>query len=83
MGINEMNELSDDELDAVTGGTSMDDAKRYEKMTHTVAAGESLSTIAAKYGMSTEVLYARNIFTIGKDPNHIEPGQVLTVYKKK
>lgn len=80
---NEKFELTDDELEDVAGGMSLAGYSDYEKTTHTVVEGENLSRIAKKYGMSVEALYAKNIFTIGLDPNHIEPGQVLKVYKKK
>ena len=43
---------------------------------HTVAAGESLSTIAQQYGVSTTALMAFNDIT---DPNKILVGQVLLI----
>jgi LysM repeat protein len=43
---------------------------------HTVAAGESLSTIAQQYGVSTSALMAFNDIT---DPNKILVGQVLLI----
>ncbi len=43
---------------------------------HTVAAGESLSTIAQQYGVSTAALMAFNDIT---DPNKILVGQVLLI----
>lgn len=43
---------------------------------HTVAAGETLSSIAARYGVTLEVLKDRNGIT---DENAIFPGQVLAL----
>jgi hypothetical protein len=46
--------------------------------TYTVKSGDSLSTIAAKYGTSWQKLYEANKNII-KNPNLIYPGQVLTI----
>lgn len=47
--------------------------------TYTVKSGDTLSGIAAKYGMTWQQLYAKNKFVIGNNPNVIKPGQVLTI----
>lgn len=46
---------------------------------YTVAGGDTLSGIAAKFGTSWQTLYAWNKGTIGGNPNLIKPGQVLRV----
>ena len=51
----------------------------YNGVTYTVQKGDTLSGIAAKYGMSWQELYAKNKFVIGNNPNIIKPGQVLTI----
>lgn len=45
--------------------------------TYTVAAGDNLSSIAAKYGISWTSLYSLNKSVIGPNPNFIRVGQVL------
>ncbi|MEU9133723.1 transglycosylase family protein [Kitasatospora sp. NPDC048540] len=45
--------------------------------TYTVKSGDTLSEIAAKFGTDGRSLYARNIRTIGADPDLIFPDQVL------
>ncbi|NNL48237.1 MAG: LysM peptidoglycan-binding domain-containing protein, partial [Acidimicrobiia bacterium] len=47
--------------------------------TYTVASGDSLSAIAARYGISWQELYEANRALIGGDPNLIQPGQVLVI----
>ena len=51
----------------------------YNGETYTVKSGDTLSGIAAKYGMSWQELYAKNKFVVGNNPNLIKPGQVLTI----
>lgn len=46
---------------------------------HTVARGESLSKIAAKYGTTWQKIYADNRGVIGSNPNRIFAGQRLTI----
>jgi resuscitation-promoting factor RpfA len=47
---------------------------------YTVQSGDTLSTIAAKEGVSSwKTLYTDNESTIGSNPNLIYPGQVLTL----
>ncbi|MGA5821797.1 transglycosylase family protein [Kitasatospora sp. NPDC094028] len=46
---------------------------------YTVRSGDTLSDIAAKFGVDTVSLYSRNAATIGADPDLIFPGQNLTV----
>ncbi|MFF4818992.1 transglycosylase family protein [Kitasatospora sp. NPDC001309] len=46
---------------------------------YTVRSGDTLSDIAAKFGVDTDGLYGRNARTIGADPDLIFPGQTLTV----
>lgn len=48
-------------------------------ITYTVKKGDTLSGIAAKYGMTWQQVYARNKFVIGNNPNIIKPGQVLVI----
>lgn len=47
--------------------------------TYTVVPGDTLSAIAARFGISTQTLYAANRVTIGANPNLIQPGMVLTI----
>ncbi|MFD0277437.1 transglycosylase family protein [Kitasatospora sp. NPDC127111] len=44
---------------------------------YTVKSGDTLSDIAAKFGTDTASLYAKNVRTIGADPDLIFPGQTL------
>lgn len=54
--------------------------KAYEGgITYTVKKGDTLSSIAAQYGMTWKQIYARNKFVIGNNPNLIKPGQVLVI----
>ncbi|MFD5462374.1 transglycosylase family protein [Kitasatospora sp. NPDC127059] len=46
---------------------------------YTVRSGDTLSDIAAKFGVDTDSLYGKNVRTIGADPDLIFPGQTLTV----
>ncbi|MGW2371923.1 transglycosylase family protein [Kitasatospora sp. NPDC001683] len=46
---------------------------------YTVRSGDTLSDIAAKFGVDTDSLYRKNVRTIGGDPDLIFPGQTLTV----
>jgi hypothetical protein len=51
-----------------------------ERRTYTVVAGDTLSGIAAKLGLSGwQRLYEANASVIGADPNRIYPGQVLVL----
>ena len=45
--------------------------------TYTVRSGDTLSEIAVRFGTDVRSLYARNIRTIGGDPDLIFPDQVL------
>ncbi|MER7703975.1 transglycosylase family protein [Kitasatospora sp. NPDC097605] len=45
---------------------------------YTVKSGDTLSGIAAKFGLSPAALHARNIKAIGTNPNLIFPGQTLS-----
>jgi nucleoid-associated protein YgaU len=45
---------------------------------YTVAAGDSLSKIGAKYGVSWQKIFEANKDKI-KDPDKIHPGQELTI----
>lgn len=58
----------------INGGSSASAGRKY-----TVQKGDSLSSIAAKYGTTWQSLYAKNKGTIGSDPNLIKPGQVLAI----
>ncbi|WP_078656786.1 transglycosylase family protein [Kitasatospora aureofaciens] len=46
---------------------------------YTVRSGDTLSGIAAKFGVDTDSLYGKNVRTIGGNPDLIFPGQTLTV----
>ncbi|MFE5586754.1 transglycosylase family protein [Kitasatospora sp. NPDC056531] len=46
---------------------------------YTVRSGDTLSDIAAKFGVATDSLYSKNVRTIGGNPDLIFPGQTLTV----
>lgn len=72
--------LSLDELDSVSGGTelSLEDLKEAAglvKDTYTVKAGDSLHSIAEKFGISTEILFVMNMPVIIKAAN--EHGQTF------
>ncbi|MFJ9775108.1 transglycosylase family protein [Kitasatospora sp. NPDC101157] len=54
-------------------------AKNTSGGSYTVRSGDTLSGIAAKFGVDTDSLYGKNVRTIGADPNLIFPGQTLTV----
>lgn len=47
--------------------------------TYTVKSGDTLSKIAAQYGITWQQLYDANRQTIGSNPNLIYPGQVYTI----
>nr|DAJ39001.1 MAG TPA: LysM [Caudoviricetes sp.] len=53
--------------------------QEYSGEKYTVQEGDTLSGIAARYGMSWQTLYAQNKFVIGNNPDIIIPGQVLTI----
>lgn len=46
---------------------------------YTVMPGDSLSSIAARYGTTWQAIYAANKDLIGDDPNLIYPGQRLLI----
>lgn len=46
---------------------------------YTVQSGDSLSSIASRYGTSVQAVYESNMTTIGPDPNLIYPGQKLYI----
>ncbi|MFJ9607992.1 transglycosylase family protein [Kitasatospora sp. NPDC101176] len=46
---------------------------------YTVRSGDTLSGIAAKFGIDTDSLYGKNARTIGGNPDLIFPGQTLAV----
>ncbi|MCG6498274.1 LysM peptidoglycan-binding domain-containing protein [Kitasatospora sp. A2-31] len=46
---------------------------------YTVKSGDTLSGIAAKFGTDTASLHAKNVKTIGADPDLIFPGQALSL----
>ena len=62
------------------GWMNANDIKPYSGGTkYTVQPGDTLSGIAAKYGMTWQELYAKNKFVIGNNPNIIHAGQILTI----
>lgn len=50
-----------------------------QAQTYTVVAGDTLSSIARKYGTTWQKIYEKNKSVIGSDPDLIRPGQVLTI----
>lgn len=54
-------------------------ANRDIPSSYTVKSGDNLTKIALRYGLNTRDLYAKNTKVVGKDPNLIFPGQVLTL----
>ena len=54
-------------------------AKAAAKGSYTVKSGDTLSSIAAKFGTSVSSLHANNAQVVGGDANLIHPGQTLTV----
>ena len=59
----------------IGGGSKPSDSAVY----YTVKPGDSLSSIAAKYGMSWRTIYNNNKATIGNNPNKIYVGQKLRI----
>ena len=47
--------------------------------TYVVKKGDTLSSIAKKYGISWQNLYEKNKTIIGKNPNKIYPGQIFNI----
>ncbi len=47
--------------------------------TYVVKKGDTLSGIAQKYGVNWKTLYENNKSVIGKNPDVIKPGQILTI----
>lgn len=47
--------------------------------TYMVKSGDNLTKIGLRYGLKWRDIYAKNTKVIGKDPNRIFPGQVLTL----
>jgi resuscitation-promoting factor RpfA len=75
---------SDDNSDtsSTPASTSSDDSSSTSSTggSYTVQSGDTLSTIAAKEGVSGwQTLYTDNEGTIGSNPNLIYPGQVLNL----
>ena len=64
-----------DEVQAIVNGT----VSSSSKTTYTVQSGDTLSSIAKKYGTTWSKIYAANKDVIGSDPNKIYVGQVLTI----
>ena len=59
----------------IGGGSKPSDSAVY----YTVKPGDSLSSIAAKYGMNWRTIYNNNKATIGNNPNKIYVGQKLRI----
>lgn len=49
------------------------------EQTYTVVSGDTLSAIAARYGVSVDDLYEANKGIIGSNPDLIKPGQVFVI----
>lgn len=54
-------------------------APKAAPVVYTVKAGDNLSKIGQKYGMSWQTLYGMNKGVVGSNPNLIKPGQQLRV----
>ena len=48
-------------------------------VTYVVKKGDTLSSIANKYGTDWQSLYQKNKDVIGNNPNLIKPGQILKI----
>lgn len=60
-------------------GTKLSIGKRSSARKYTVKPGDSLSSIAGKYGVTWQALYAKNRRVIGRDPNALSVGKVLVI----
>ena len=58
----------------IFAGTNPDTVESY-----TVQSGDTLTSIAKKYGLTWRVIYDNNKDIIGNNPNLIKPGQVLKI----
>lgn len=63
----------------IPGAGSTPTAPAPSGTSYTVKSGDTLSSIAAKYGTTWKRIYDANKGVIGKDPNLIKPGQVLRI----
>lgn len=63
---------------SVKSATTRQDSREIPK-TYTVKPGDNLTKIALRYGLKWRDIYAKNTKVIGKNPNLIYPGQVLTL----
>jgi len=76
-----------DELTSGSGGlykevtlhTILPSHNRTELTTYTVQAGDSLFSIAEKFGIKPETVLWGNRYTLGEDPHIIYPGQTLNI----
>ena len=69
-----------DGRDEALSGAAMARQKAAAPKTHTVASGDTLSSIAKQYGKeSWKEVYADNKDVIGDDPNNIRVGMELKV----
>ncbi|MGB4594323.1 MAG: peptidoglycan DD-metalloendopeptidase family protein [Anaerolineaceae bacterium] len=59
--------------------TILPSVSRTELVSYTVQSGDTLFTIAERYGLRPETLLWGNRYTLGDDPHTIFPGQVLTI----
>lgn len=63
----------------VTLHTILPSHNRTELTTYTVQAGDSLFSIAEKFGIKPETVLWGNRYTLGEDPHIIYPGQTLNI----
>lgn len=77
-GIKDPNKIYPNQVLKIYPNGSAPASENYK--TYVVQSGDSLSSIAAKYGTTWQKIYNDNKSVIGGDPSLIYPGQVLKIY---